>query len=760
MYRADLQEVENLPNSPHQKKNTQSGVDGRHGGILRWIALGDLCGLAVCVNESDAQSQVYSPRSTTRAIHLPLTKQTLSSKALGDARALNVQDSFVDSSPDYGNISRRTPAQHTELLQAEGELIWNWRTRALLVMEKLRLLQDEEKTVEAGWKRFAISLCNLFSYEKEVESARLAEHKSRKDLQMPYRKLQKSTVDDILRIMAKQKMDRFTPSLDQLSMMISTYVADLSSVQPAMDAYLDALQQLTTQSEWLEMLIVKDMMTSDLRPSTSTLKDQIQAGITEVKKQLVAMGDHDTPLGSSNPTEAELFQARAQLEAMGWRLKENEELLQRHLTRLFKTAPVRGARVAYRFLQTEARQAGALHGSAINTKAKLNVASNDALSKMMQRHSVESKEDREMELQLVQRMVNLGHSKKFLKLEDGTEEVERGVEINKDATNDRGELRDKAIELCRGRIGRWDSKVAMAIMNAVGVDDANVRVEETSRELRLVRKLAIGLREHVDRCVEALEMLRSSICQGTTAGGIRKLRRDMMLELQTLLSGAYQPTEEPGSPLNIQALFEKGIPSNDPMGWKRQQGCGGAVLTYMDARDSGVDWLLNSFSELLKDYFHRVESVESFVYMECVGIQLEKHFSHRRAAALAAFEKKTDITSAINIATRKRMPEMVKELQAKLEAVGTDVSHTTVKEAKEAHLESKTLKQELHDLSMRQLTRTRETSTERVIALMAFWSREEESAAFADMQRLKELMQTLELSISPTELTPYLEALP
>lgn len=104
------------------------------------------------------------------------------------------------------------------------------------------------------------------------------------------------------------------------------------------------------------------------------------------------------------------------------------------------------------------------------------------------------------------------------------------------------------------------------------------------------------------------------------------------------------------------------------------------------------------------------------------------------------------------------MPEMVKELQAKLEAVGTEVSHTTVKEAKEAHLESKALKQELHDLSMRQLTRTRETSTERAIALMAFWSKEEESSASLDLQRLKELSLTLELSCSSAEVIPYLEA--
>jgi hypothetical protein len=143
----------------------------------------------------------------------------------------------------------------------------------------------------------------------------------------------------------------------------------------------------------------------------------------------------------------------------------------------------------------------------------------------------------------------------------------------------------------------------------------------------------------------------------------------------------------------------------------------------MDCRESGTEYLLESLGELLKEYNQRVESIESFVYMECVGIQLEKHFSQSRATALAAFEKKTDITSAINIATRKRMPKLVQELHIKLEAVDPNVSHTTVKEAKEAHLESKTLKADLHELSDRRLTRARETSTERVIAVMAVWAK-------------------------------------
>ena len=79
------------------------------------------------------------------------------------------------------------------------------------------------------------------------------------------------------------------------------------------------------------------------------------------------------------------------------------------------------------------------------------------------------------------------------------------------------------------------------------------------------------------------------------------------------------------------------------------------------------------------------------------------------------------------------MPLLVNELQAKLEDVGADVSHTTVKEAKETHLESKTLKGELHDLAVRRLTRARETSTERVIALMALWSKGEHTICVSEL---------------------------
>lgn len=762
MYRANLQPIGGyVIYSPDGKSTRVGGTasdklkwdEEQQGGILKWVINGDMCGLtSVCAAQDETDKKVLSPPKPKK-INLPLNRQTVSSKALGDARTLNVQDSFVEPTLDY--LSNKTPAQYTDVLQAEQELIWNWRTHALSVMEKLRIVENEEKHIAAAWKRFAISLSNLFAYEKEVESARLGDVKARKDLVMPYRKLQKSTIDDVLRIMAKQKVERCTPSLDMLSVMLSAYVADLSSVQPAVQAYLGSLQQLAMQAETVKFL-------KEAKPDqapTSTLADQIQAGLDQVKKQLVAQSG-EGEAGEGKGVQTRLQQAELQLEVMEKRVHENEAMLHEYLTRFCRTVPVRTARMAHGYIQTEIKQTGAMHSAAINTRTRIGVASKDALSKMIRRHNIETKEDRATEIQLVQRMVNLGCSKKFSKPDDGTEEIERGVEINKDAENRKGELRDAAMELCRSRIGRWDSRTAMAIMEAVGVQDANVRVEETTRDLRLVRKYAIGLRENVQRCMEALEVLRMSILQGGF-GDIRHLRNDMMSEVQTLFSGAYQPIEQPKTALNVRALIEQGITLNDPLGWRRKEdGCGGAAKFYMDTRESGTEWLLSSLRELLKEYNHRVEAFESFVYMECVGIQLEKHFSQERATALAAFEKKTDITSAINIATRKRMPVLVKELQVKLEAVGTDVSHTTVKEAKEAHLESKALKQELHDLSMRQLSRARETATERVIGLMTLWAKEEENASSVELDVLKRFDCTLELSISNDELNPYLEASP
>lgn len=754
LYRTDLSQVLELPKSPRTPTPRRERRGNNRNDTDTWNFFPELC-YSGCVKP---------PSPVKQAMQTPVNMiKNCSSPALGSARTFNVQqDSFVE--PVTFEDLNTSLSIHANLLKAERDLIWSWRTRSLLAMEKLGVLQEQEKHIGASWKRFAISVSNLFAYEKDVETARLGDSKSRRELQMPYRKLQKSSVDDCLRILALQKVERTTPSIEAINVMISAYVADLSMVQPSVQAYLEGLQQLAQQQAISEKLKndKSPQMTSD--PS-ETLADKIHASLTEVKKQLTS--GQEIANGKGKKDEDRRHRQRQQVQRIENRLLMNEAILKDFMTTLCRTAPVRTARMMHCYLEKELAQCIALRSAAADIKGKINIASKEALSNMNQRHQMETKEDRNMELQLVYKIVNIGNSKKFRKEEDDDDksvEVEKGVELSQDSVEEEArktKLRDKAMNYCRDRIGRWDAKVAMSIMEAVGVSDANVRVEETTRDLRLVRKYAIGLRENVQRCADALDILRMSIFQGGV-GDIRDLRAEFMAEFQNLLSITYVPVEDGNVQMPTKLLAKEGIDISDPNGWRSNDGgtCGNSISAYIETRDSGTEWLLESLGELLREYNQRVEAVESFVYMECVGIQLEKHFSQSRATALAAFEKKTDITSAINIATRKKMPVLVKELQAKLESVGGAVSHTTVKEAKEAHLESKGLKQELHNLAMRRLNRARETSTERAIALMTLWSKEEESSSQTEEDILKELITLLQESVKKIDFEAYVTACP
>lgn len=756
LYRSDLVhhiETPRTPGSP-TPKSRKDGTNPKCGGgdEGKWTAFfPELC-YGDCAKP---------PSPVAEAMKTPVNIiKNCSTPELGSGRRSNVQNSIAHTTT-FDDMNSAL-ALHSDLLKAERDLIWSWRTRSLMAMEKLRILQEQEKHIGGSWKRFAISVSNLFAYEKDVETARLGDSKSRRELQMPYKKLQKSAVDDCLRILARQKVERSTPSIEAINVMLSAYVADLSTVQPSVRAYLEGLQQLALQKSKTDSLEADHAEVT--RESSDTLAGKIHASFKEVQKQFTAV--QDDPYGTGKKDEERMHRQRQRVQTIENRVLMNEALLKEYMTTFCRTAPIRTARMIHSYLEKETAQCAALYEASVDMRGKINVTSKETLSKMIQRHHMETKEDRNAEILLVHRIVNIGNTKKFPKDDDegNAEEVERGVELSRELAEEealKAKLREHAMDQCNQRIGRWDAKLAMAIMEAVGVSDANVRVEETTRDLRMVRKYAIGLRENVQRCVDALEILRMSILQGGM-GDIRDLRADFMSEMQNLLSLAYIPVDDQRQHLPIRLLESEDIDLSDPAGWRsRDNGtCGNAITAYMETRDSGTEWLLESLGELLKEYNQRVEAVESFVYMECVGIQLEKHFSQARATALAAFEKKTDITSAINIATRKKMPVLVKELQAKLVAVGTEVSHTTVKEAKEAHLESKTMKQDLHDLAMRRLTRARETSTERAIALMTVWSKEEEGSTSTELEILKDLMVLLQKSVREEEIGFYVDASP
>lgn len=755
LYRSELvhQPFEKLQcESNKSLKYTQPNAASADYNNSKWNFFTELC-YSDCVGPpSSVKDAVHTPFSIVKKCHSP---------ALGSANSFNTQDSIVEQ-VSFTDVNA-TLAIHADLLWTERNLIWNWRTCALLCMEKLRILKEQEKYIGAAWKRFAISVSNLFAYEKDIETAKLGDSKSRRDLQIPYRKLNKSAVDDSLRILTRQKVERATPSIEAINNMLIAYVADLSMVQPSIQAYLDGLQQLTFQKSKLDILENHEPKKSNEDPS-GTIADKIQASLKVVKKQLTS--NQDDPKGEDTTDDERRYLQRQQVQTIENRLLMNEALLKDHMTTLCKTAKIRTARMIFTFLEKELAQCTALRNSAVEMKEKMNVASKETLSKMIHRHHTERKEDEETEIRLVHKIVNIENTKKFVKDEGevNSEEVEKGVELSYEVAEQESlkmKRRDTAMNNCRERIGRWDAKLAMYIMEAVGVSDANVRVEETTRDLRMVRKYAISLKQNVEKCSQSLETLRLSTLQGGL-GDIRDIRADFMTEIKNLLSFAYIPIDDQTYLPSTHLMVKEGIDLSDPSGWRRNDrgSCGNALNSYTETRDSSVEWVFDSLGELLKEYSQRVEIIESFVYMECVGIQLEKHFSQVRASALAAFEKKTDITSAINIATRKKMPVLVKELQGKLKALGTVVSHTIVKEAKEAHLESKALKFELHALAMRRLARARETSTERAIALMTVWSKEEENSANAEKEILEDLILLIQQSIKKDEVDIYVDATP
>lgn len=288
-----------------------------------------------------------------------------------------------------------------------------------------------------------------------------------------------------------------------------------------------------------------------------------------------------------------------------------------------------------------------------------------------------------------------------------------------------------------------------------------MQIDETSRELRHVRKYAISLRENVALCLDSVESLASSfILNSDGSVPISRSRREFWAAISAVFSGKILSDERGGSYIgtpSTRVLSSAGIDVTDRGGWlghntnskqpsQQRRNCGEAARRYLKKRDNQANILISRVVKLLHDYERRLEGIESFVYMHCVGIQLEKHCSRARSKALSAWEKRTDISTAKNVATKKRIPKLVHELNIKLDAL-PNVSHTTVLKKKEEHLTSKTLKSDLHKLANRRFGRAQEVSTERVIAVMSLWAKHEESVAMEEAEALGETVREVEHSI-------------
>jgi hypothetical protein len=733
------------------------------------VPLGSFCG----VNEMEPNHSDPTLSSPSRSVtsNLPLSVLNCSSRALSSAPSLDIMDSFADNassvaSPKYSS----TMAIHSESIEAERTLILNYRQIALHATERLQILLDEEERLGTAWKRLAVAIARLFTYEKDVETTKLGELKIKRE-NMPYCGIDKNAVDEALRALSRQKTDRAVPALKQVQGMLASYLADLSAVDPSLDAYTSAIVQLTS----LEQGQQQSEQRVEPRASSIRWEEKVRLKVDDVKRQAMRSLHTSTAPTSpkprmDHPTET-VFQRRAQQV----KLQGDERVLRYTLTTFCQATPLRTARMAWRYWNTEATQCALLNSAAISLRSTCNNVSKDAVLDMTSRHKMQEKEDNKNELNLLHRLLNIGvNSRKFPRQRDGDSLIDGGCRIE-DEDDPREVKKDirrvQALRIAGGRLGKWNAELALAIIEAVGVDDPNIRVEETTKDLRLIRKYAIGLRENLNRCVEAVELLKESMTgakpvQGNAVegnGGLRESRDAFLTEISKLFSGSFVDIENvaKSSSPSIALLSRLSVDTSDPLNWKAcfqaesigpkhdlmGDRVGDFALAYAKLKDSQTDRLLMILSDLLHDYYGRVEIVESFVYMECVGIQLEKYFSQKRTQTLTMFEKRTDITSAINVATRKQLPQLAKDLREKLDVLGKEVTHTTVMETKEAHLLSKSLKVELHELALRRLIRAREASTELVISLIINWAKENESSAAMELRTLGKAMAALEKAV-------------
>ena len=631
------------------------------------------------------------------------SRQNENSYDIGDQNTVISQPSSPTTSRvNHENFPESSHlAIHSELIAAETDLLFHYRDMTILCINQINNLLVEENQRNNAWKRLAIALTNLFSFEKDIEESKVGETIKRS----AKKKLSKATLESGLRHMSRQKKDRTIPSLKVLNSMLEAYLEDLSMVKPSLDSHLDSIEKITNDISALDLNENEDKDVQKWDVNLKLLGQKI-GFVKHHIKGLNNSGYHlnfskvektNTSPRSSN-AQNNLAYKRVQQE----KILTNENLFKKSLTMLIKSIPIRFARMSWTFFKLESVQSSFLKAKA--TKLKTDVLQGMLNKSIVLEQQQEEKEDDDFEFDLVQQILDLE-----IKGIAGSMQVE--ASSNK-VLSDQEEM---IINLAHERAGRWNANLAMAVMEAAGVEDAEVRVEEFTRDLRFVRKHAIGLRENLERCIEAVEALMvvtvgdvedldenievmdgdndsrglkrtvsvsSSYEPSSISSRIplyQRSRNKLLSYLAVVFSGSFGTfsTERSRKGLPSTGVLEHaGIKINDSSGWSSavksehvkvskdmtnflmfcnffvithieilskyvkmlgsktkvedQGNCGKVAVSYFKVREANVSDLLSRISRMLREYVKRVEGIESFVYMHCVGIQVEKHFEKKR----------------------------------------------------------------------------------------------------------------------------------
>ncbi len=402
-----------------------------------------------------------------------------------------------DSSILFRRNKTRSKQHHSELwhnsllseeLKVQSYYISLQRENTLRAMYRLRILLETEALLSAAWKRFAVSLSNLFTAAKDIESCKVGDPKGKKNPP----NIGKDKVDNYLRMIARQKVERSTPSLKVLSGMLSAYYADLTSANLSLRAFTDGLKQLER-----EKLMVAN--------SDDNWRQALKA-----VSPLTLFQDPDETMKDSRKLEIEMqvFEKRQSF---------NESLIKSSLLQLCNSIGIRVSRMSWKFFKMESGQASLLSHAAEQVQENLSLDS-------YQNDTNEEIHDDD-EIDLVKRILDLGSQRKCKVFHqakscsssntgsDHDATSENDSALVEDSANDHDPIQsalvEKVVDKTKNKIGRWDSKLVQTISKAIGVEILEISMENCTREVKTIQRLAESLRAQVDRCDEAILMLEA-----------------------------------------------------------------------------------------------------------------------------------------------------------------------------------------------------------------------------------------------------------
>ncbi len=465
--------------------------------------------------------------------------KTIYSSGATGVPGLHCDSILSESDFDDAWLLTSTPnsAAYSELLEAERDFIAFSIKASSDGIAKIQSLVKHEDYVGKCWQNLATSLSGLFSVEKDIETAHIGDQIKSNKKKQPFRKLRKSAVNEVLLGLAQGKIDRAKPGLTLLGSMSRAYYTDLNSVVPSFKEFVDAMRQLDE--------LDGAHSNKDRKTNVSSL-DQLKAFIMKTyhsneTTSRHTMEDEVQTIGSLNTTQSKALQRRVLC---------NEKMLKQSTTSLCRESALRRARMAWWYFKTEAKQAANVHATAVALRQALSIDADTAIAMKERRYVEDETRDNAAEIDLVKRILDLGKKNFSLSHNESSNESSSFSESNQAALN-------MAID----QVGKWDANTAQTILLAAGVEDAEVTIDETSRELRHVRKYAISLRESVERCLEAVNAL-TALWDSDNDMRISKSRREFWAAMSTFFSGKVSKDLR-----NVRVLANAGVDTQDRGGW-------------------------------------------------------------------------------------------------------------------------------------------------------------------------------------------------